>query len=229
MAAALLATLSVAAGGTKPYSVMVIGNARPAGVPIAAVVSKAAERAFRRLPHRGLVRIVVEPDRPYAIGVIGIGAYTDPRSGYVHVTYTSAFPRLRKSLETLLAPAVAHELHHSSRIRTNPGYGTTLGEAMVSEGLADHFAEELYPHTAQPWDHALTKAQERELWKLARSELSSTTYDHGAWFFGTSSMPAWAGYTFGYEMVGRYLRVHGTTAALAVHVDAAKVLSGFRP
>jgi Predicted Zn-dependent protease (DUF2268) len=109
-----------------------------------------------------------------------------------------------------------------------PGYGVTLGQALVSEGLADHFASEVFPDTpSRPCDHALTRAQERSLWLVARRVLNIPFgYDHWEWFFGAGTIPRWAGYTLGYEIVGQYLS-HRRTAADAVHVDAAKVIAPF--
>ena len=96
-------------------------------------------------------------------------------------------------------------------------------------GLADHFATEAFPETpAQPWDHALTSSQERSLWLDARRILNVPFgYDHPSWFFGAGNMPRWAGYTLGYDMVGRYLD-HRRSASDAVAVDATDVIESFR-
>jgi uncharacterized protein YjaZ len=83
-----------------------------------------------------------------------------------------------------------------------PGYGITLGEALVTEGLADHFAAEAFPDTPpQPWDHALSAEQEAELWRKAQPILDVPGgYNHPVWFRDSGSLPRWAGYTLGYRI-----------------------------
>lgn len=205
-------------------------TARQDGVDLKRLVARSAGKALSLLPHRGRVKIVVGLDATQAIPEIGVGGFTNPENGDVSIWIDAHPPRgLRTALTTWIPATVAHELHHSSRIRTGPGYGVSLAEALVSEGLADHFAEEAFPKTPpQRWDHALTKAQERSLWSIARRQLNNPSgYDHIAWFFGSGDTPHWAGYTLGYDIVGRYLD-HRRSASDAVAVRAAKVFQRFR-
>jgi uncharacterized protein YjaZ len=58
--------------------------------------------------------------------------------------------------------------------------------------------------------------------------LNVRTYNHVEWFYGGGSIAHWAGYTLGYDIVGRYLRAHHQSASDAVAVSAAKVISSFR-
>jgi hypothetical protein len=204
--------------------------ARQEGVDLKALVARSAEKAFSLLPHRGVVRIDVRLNASKTIRQIGVGGFTDPRSGNVSIWIERRPPGgLRRALETWLPGSVAHELHHSSRIRTGPGYGNTLAEALVSEGLADHFTEEAFPKTPpQPWDHSLTKAQEKSLWRAARGVLDIPDgYDHEAWFVGGGNAPRWAGYSLAYDIVGAYLD-HHRSASEAVAVDAGDVIGTFR-
>lgn len=66
-----------------------------------------------------------------------------PEKGLIYVTVDPRSPVLRANPSQSLERMLAHELHHSSRW-DGPGYGKTLGEALVSEGLAGHFAQEVY-------------------------------------------------------------------------------------
>jgi uncharacterized protein YjaZ len=55
---------------------------------------------------------------------------------------------------------------------------------------------------------------------------------HGEWFGGTGSIPRWAGYTLGVELVTAYLATHpGVTAAALVHEPAASITanSSYKP
>jgi uncharacterized protein YjaZ len=139
---------------------------------------------------------------------------------------------LAKSLRVWLPREIAHELDHTARIQVGPGYGSTLLDELVTEGMADAFSLQSSFETPRiPWDHALTKAQERTVWARARRHLGQNV-DHAEWFFGSGDLPRWTGYTIGFDIVSSYLRMHpGTTAADLVTMDAETILrrSGFVP
>ena len=76
----------------------------------------------------------------------------------------------RRSLTTWLPASLARILFLNSRIQAAPpALGQTLGDALVSEGLSDHFVAEAFPNTPpQPWDHRpMTARQESRIWKRA--------------------------------------------------------------
>lgn len=192
------------------------------------LVELGADSAFERLPHRGRVTIRVSVDASQAIPGIDVGGYTRP-NGDVDI-FIVAYPvDLRQRLTTWLPKTVAHELHHSSRIRTGPGYGPSLADALVAEGLADRFADTVFPKTPPaPWDHALTLSQERTFWKRAQQNLYEPFgYDHTTWFYEGGEEPRWTGYTLGYNLVEPYLRDHPSKRA-AVDVPTRRVLADFR-
>jgi uncharacterized protein YjaZ len=109
-----------------------------------------------------------------------------------------------------------------------PGYGITLGEALVTEGLADHFAAEAFPDTPpQPCDHALSAEQEAELWRKAQPILDVPGgYNHPVWFRGGGSLPRWAGYTLGYRIAKAYLG-DDFSASSAVGTEAETVIARY--
>jgi uncharacterized protein YjaZ len=119
---------------------------------------------------------------------------------------------------------LAHEAHHAARFR-GPGYGRTLLEAIVSEGLADHFAVELLSVPVQPWSDALPFGETDSWLERARPVLDTAAYGHEAWFFAsTSEIPRWTGYTLGYRLVERYKAAHpGATATTLVHHPAKRL------
>ena len=149
------------------------------------------------------VRIRVGISLSQTIPEIGIGGYAS--SGHEVLIfidpYSSAVPA---SLETDLASALAHELHHAKRKRT-VGYGLTLFEAAVSEGLADHFAKEV-TGKVPIWSEALT-GDDLARWTARLVEAGAERlYAHGGWFFGTDpDIPRWTGYAVGFELVRAYL------------------------
>ena len=130
------------------------------------------------------------------------------------------------TVEERLPPLAAHEFHHAARFRS-PGYGRTLLQAMVSEGLADHYAAELTGRPLPPWVLALSGDEIDEWIERARPEFDSTGYDHSAWFFGRgAAIPVWAGYAIGFRLVSDYQAAHsGATAASLVNLGA----DSFRP
>lgn len=64
---------------------------------------------------------------------------------------------------------------------------------------------------------------------LVQAEGSWTTrpYDHAAWFFGAGgALPRWAGYSMGFELVGRYLEADPARAPSRLYDEPA---DRFRP
>lgn len=143
-----------------------------------------------------------------------------PEAGLIYVTVDPENPALKTNPSQSLERMLAHELHHSSRW-DGPGYGQTLGEALVSERLAGHFAQEAYGGQPEPWERVPARILRNHLPK-ARAEWQSTDYDHAEWFFGSQQIPRWAGYSLGYELVRRYLAEHAhTKPSELVHAEAA--------
>lgn len=137
----------------------------------------------------------------------GIGGY-NPSKNEVRIHIDVYSPFFLQSLANELAPTLAHELHHLKRRRAI-GYGSSLLEAMVSEGLADHFSMETDNIDTPIWAAALD-ADELEIWtEEARKTWRQRPYDHNAWFFGVDSeIPRWAGYSIGFKLVDDYLKAH---------------------
>ena len=131
----------------------------------------------------------------------------------------------KRPLDKQLRPLLAHELHHVMRSR-GPGYGSTLGEALVSEGLAQCYEEQMgcpTPNYAvEVRGPALAK-----LARLAKDELWSDQYDHSKWFFGSKTddtFPWSGGYSLGYVLVRSWLDRAGVSASVAVSVEAREML-----
>ena len=141
-------------------------------------------------------KIEIESDG--VIPEIGISG-SCPQPGLILLTIDPNNKTLGKSLGNPLERMIAHELHHALR-RETVGYGKTLLEALVSEGLAGHFSQELYGNDPEPWESALSNRNLRNIAKLALSEADSYKYDHQTWFFGDGYLPKWSGYTLGWKI-----------------------------
>ncbi|NGM22954.1 DUF2268 domain-containing protein [Roseomonas stagni] len=128
-----------------------------------------------------------------------------------------------------LCRTVVHEVNHCLRMG-GPGYGRTLGEALVSEGLAGHFTARLCRNPPEPWECAVPP----EVLRAHRPDdamLADPGYDHASWFFGRGGQrPRWLGYTMGYAIVAEWLAATPAADARAlVDVPAAEVLAAAWP
>ena len=142
-----------------------------------------------------------------------------PEKGVIYVTVDPDHPTLQANPHQSLERMLSHELHHCARW-DGPGYGATLGEALVSEGLAGHFAQEVFGGEPEPWE-SLPVSTLRPHIQTAQAEWDSASYAHDAWFFGSSGFPNALGYSLGYRMVGHYLAAHrDRLASRLVHADA---------
>lgn len=158
------------------------------------------------------VHVLVAPDE--CIPQWGIGGYAyGPHALLVAVDLEHDIKP-----EHLVATLV-HEVHHAIRWR-GPGCGTSLGERLVSEGLAEVFEEEC---TGQTPIYATTPTEPAAR-ALAWSALDESPADEGRWFFGAKDLPWWFGYSMGYELVKERLRLDGVTAAQAVAWPASHFL-----
>ena len=156
----------------------------------------------------------------------GVLGFTNPETGQVTITVNTRqhAGALKHSLTTYLVEALSHEVDHSVRIEAGPGFGTTLLEELVTEGISSAFDIQVQPTDALPWIHALSPQQERTMWARARPLLNQTgLYDQ--WFFGRAGVPYWTAFQIGYHIVRDYLNGHpNSTAASIVRLNAASVL-----
>jgi hypothetical protein len=133
----------VVAGITVELCDACVRVSRDVGVDLEDVAGGALRRATSLLP--GLVaRVTVDVDPAGAIPGIGVGGYTDPTSG-MSISIDPSVARLDRTLRVWLPQALAHELDHTARIQAGPGYGSSLLEAMVTEGMADAFSVQCFP------------------------------------------------------------------------------------
>lgn len=151
------------------------------------------------------------------------------RPGLFSLTIDPDNPNFARSLrDGDLRRTVAHEAHHCMRM-DGPGYGWTLGEALVSEGLAGQFVSRLFNSPPDPWECAVTDEV------LAANLPDDATlvgngHDHRAWFFGVGGRyPRWLGYTLGYRIVGDWLETGADLSGDAwVSVLANEVIDAAR-
>jgi len=201
------------------------GRLRTRAARIADGVRSAADACLERLPLTGGdIDIVVRDDPRWAIPELGIGGHA-PDAHTIFVALDPEHERFDIALERELFPTVAHELHHVAR-RQASQRGRSLLDALVHEGLADHFAIELTGVEPPPWVLALSPEETIRLLARAREEYDSPHYSHMAWFFGSDELgiPRWAGYSLGFKLVGDYLARNPSAKASALATEPSATL-----
>ncbi len=158
---------------------------------------------------------------------------------YGHVTaggavtiflYAFPFEDPTASWRERLPGLVAHETHHSVRQSLGQFPLTVIGQ-MVTEGLADVFAEEMYgsPATIVQLDEETV----RRLWpQVQRDALRSEREVTRPYIEGGEGVPPRTAYFFGYKIVQAYKASHpGETAASLVGASPFTIYeeSGYEP
>lgn len=170
---------------------------------------------------------IVVVDQPKAtIAGMGISGYSPgPHLAYVYLD--PSFRNFANIIANQLGRTIAHELHHCIRSR-GPGYGETLLEAMVSEGLADHFDLQIWRKHPNPWDTALTRRQLTRFLARAKRIWHKRPYKQDKWFYGDArvAFPRWVGYSIGFWLVQRYLENHPRETAASLLNAPAQQIAG---
>lgn len=155
-------------------------------------------------------------------------------SGYITITVWPT-PQVLERLEAI----AVHELHHN--VRYSPGgvvrdpMTVTVGEQVISEGLADVFAAELYGDRG--YTHFVSESAHNNdgvLTKVANGLHITGMQNFTAWVHGDASarllgaepvgLPTGAGYAAGTRLVRAYLDATGSTAAQSIAAPADEVL-----
>jgi hypothetical protein len=186
---------------------------------ITAAIDAARKLAAPHLPDISLdVVIQHRPGRVIpGLGHVGFA----PTATVIQLTFDTTDADFEANLGAPLTRTVLHELHHIHRWH-GPGYGQTLGEALVTEGLAGHFVRQLCDTPPEPWERPIPDHQLRPYLRIARDGWTSG-YDHAAWFFGADGHPDHLGYSLGHALVGAFLEDNpADSAASLVHAPASR-------
>lgn len=200
------------------------GDLAPWRDQVAAEIEATQQLVARAAPLPRL-DILVQRLADAVIPEIGMVAHAY-RKGLFALTLDPDNPRFAAGLrDGTLRRQVAHEVHHCLRM-AGPGYGRTLGEALVSEGLAGRFTGWLFGSPAEPWERAVDLDVLRAHVPNA-AMLQAADDDHAGWFFGAGGRrPRGLGYTLGYQIVGDWLATAGEVGGdVWVNVPADTVLT----
>jgi uncharacterized protein YjaZ len=160
------------------------------------VILEHAKKAAKFLDIK-FVNIVVYPNQKLSIPETGEGGYT-PCEDWFRISIDPSRSRrgLVKIIKKIIPSTVYHEMNHAARWQSQ-GYGVSLPEAIISEGLAIVFAEEQWKEFEVPWGK-YTKNEIKRLLKMVKERKSDNDkpYNHAEWFFGKGK-PRWLGYKVG--------------------------------
>jgi hypothetical protein len=189
-------------------------------------IKSAAREALGDI-HSALPKIDVDVVFMHAPAATIPGEFIGGRStsaSNIFIYFDATYPRLDQVIQKKMKAIIAHEYHHACRWRS-VGYGDTLGEAIVTEGLADNFSLEIYKSKPPIWCRSLSPKQATQWMKKASVEFDNANYDHISWFFGSQTVPRWAAYTLGFSLVKKYLAAHHVRASACVDLRADKILA----
>ncbi|MEN8145511.1 MAG: DUF2268 domain-containing putative Zn-dependent protease [Gemmatimonadota bacterium] len=165
-----------------------------------------------------LIRVIGDATR--VIPEVGLGGFA-AGANEVRMFVNPDLADQETVLSRELLPLLAHELHHAKRMRT-VGYGSTLLEAAISEGLADHFSVEVAGIEPPPWSVAVSGTALQEWTATAVEASAAGPFDHSDWFFGTDpAIPRWTGYSIGFEFVRQFLEANTSAVASRLHDEPA--------
>ena len=161
--------------------------------PFRSAIEQAVAETQKRIsgvtnPPRLDILVRHQPGR--VIPEIGIAGRAYSRTTFA-LSFDADNPNLIGSIGNgTLHRQIAHEVHHCLRM-AGPGYGRTLGEALVSEGLAGQFVRYLFGNPPEPWECAVDEALAKAHFPDA-AMLALVNYDHASWFFGKGGrFPRW--------------------------------------
>ncbi|MFY9288710.1 MAG: DUF2268 domain-containing putative Zn-dependent protease [Alphaproteobacteria bacterium] len=128
-----------------------------------------------------------------------------------------------------ITTVIAHEWHHVVR-ELGVGYGKTLGQHLVSEGLAQAFEAQVM-NDVPPIALALAKKRLRAFEDPIKGMLLKRDFQGFPEIFvgeRGGTYPKWFGYSFGYHLVNEWLTQNGITASGAVNINAGKIIKPWR-
>ncbi len=112
----------------------------------------------------------------------------------------------RKLDENELYYTICHELMHIKRYE-GPGFGSTLLDAMIFEGLGVAFEKEVSSDGSFLSRYIDSKQDNRALVRRVTPHFDDTYFDRLHWFIAESAeLPRWTGYRVGYWIVREYCR-----------------------
>lgn len=163
------------------------------------------------------VDIIIVDDPSSCIPEVGTGGFTPNR----HLVYCHMDPSVDVAEDEIYA-SLCHELNHARRY-DGEGYGKTLFESMIFEGLAIAFEAEVSGGQSFMTRALESRQDTQALIDRTKQDFDTTDFIHYTWFINDMSgrLPRWAGYEIGYYLVKKYMETTGKKASELVLEPAA--------
>lgn len=155
------------------------------------------------------VNVTVYSNPNFVIPETGEGGYAVSGDWFqLYIDSTRSEEELKQIINNNIPLTIYHELNHVARWNST-GYGSTLSEAIITEGLASVFAAENWEKVKAPW----TEFSSEELNNFLdiyqkRDKANDNKYEHNEWFYGTGRLPKWIGYKLGFHFVSQVRKKH---------------------
>lgn len=189
-------------------------NARSGLTRIMSDIRAAARQAVAQVQlHADLpdFDLVVKPVPGGGIPKWGVSGHA-PAPGLIEITQDPD-----RFAPDLFIRTLVHEAHHLIRWE-GPGYGRSLGEGLVSEGLAGHFTVQVLGGPPDPWDATIPASG---VARMAMNEWARRDYDHARWFFGKGDLKNGTGYGLGHRLVAAHLEMNPGQDAVTLAAERA--------
>lgn len=128
-----------------------------------------------------------------------------------------------KDIKKEIPGTLYHELHHLAR-DMSVGYGKTLQDAVIAEGLALAYEEEMGCDISQ-FITMSTKTMQRVQEEFKKERLLKNYY-YEKWFYKTPNFPQWAGYALGYRIVQSYIQKTGIKPSVLHDARTRSIMGG---
>ncbi|WP_127783736.1 DUF2268 domain-containing putative Zn-dependent protease [Rhodococcus sp. X156] len=187
-----------------------------------------------QVPDISVLLVLGDPDDEYFMGPARGFSGNGSATGYLSLTLWPTEENLGR-----LEAAAVHELNHN--LRYAPGgvvwdpASVVVGEQVVSEGLADAFARQLYGDALGYTPIGGAHLADNAVFAKVVSGLDvGGMQNFAAWVHGDAAatrfgaapvgVPTGAGYAVGNRLVDAYLAATGTSAAEALHVPSREII-----
>lgn len=145
---------------TVTFSAQVLEKASADGMNLPRVTGQALAHINALLPGPPTT-ITVSTNSLVVIPQTGTNGYTDPGTGSITISLAQTPQASFDSIMQLWLPRTfSHEIDHSVRVLAGPGFGPSLLEDIITEGISSAFDMSAFPGTPNPWDRAISRSQE---------------------------------------------------------------------
>lgn len=193
-------------------------------------ISKHAVKACDIL-NLNLVNIIIWPNQNAVIPETGEGGESWSKElCFIYIDPTRSVDDLRMIIDKNIPATVYHELNHVAREfflgKLGIGFHADLNKALISEGMASVFAEEMFPSAKSPWTDYSNEEMQRLMDIYRKRDIScDKNYNHGEWFYGEGELPRWIGYKVGCYLVQNFhKREKNVSWKELISMDAEKII-----